>query len=477
MKKVGESSEKVGKGWGKPVKEDKLMKKILAALLAGIFLILSFTGCSGKTKPDTDNPVTLTMWHVYGSQTSSPLNDVIDEFNNTTGKDNGVLIKVTMITDSGKIDEALTATLTGDPGTQELPDLFVAYPRIAEAFEDDTLLDFTQYFSEEELSLYRKDFLSEGYFGEKLLMLPIAKSSELIFVNKTLFDRFSAETGVTTDCFKTVESLMTACNTYYDWSDGKTMFQINDFYHYFLANMTAINEEFITDGKINADSDAFEKVFAPIAEAGIYGGLCVGDGYASDRWKTAEVIGSAGSTAGILYLRDHVTYEDNSTEDIETLVLPYACLKDSTPTVVQRGGGLFAVKNEDERKNEAAAIFAKWIAEKQHNLDFVTNAGYLPVTDEAFEQLFLDIPSVENEKYRMLYSAVSDQYSNNYQFCSVPLFEGASDTQKDFEKLMKATLSDYHEQYVSRVQNGEDKDTVMQELTASALTQIRTALK
>lgn len=335
------------------------MKRIVALFLTGLFLLSLFTGCSGKTKLDPKNPVTLTMWHVYGSQTQSPLNDVIGEFNNTVGKEKGIVIKVEMITDSNKIDDALIAVLTNEPGAQTLPDLFVAYPRMAERFDDGALLEFGEYFTEEELSVYRSDFLSEGYFDGKLLMLPIAKSSELLFVNKTIFDRFSSDTGITTDCFQSVEDLMSACNAYYDWSDGKTMFQINDFYHYFLSNMTAIGGTFVKDGKINANSEAFEKAFAPIAEAGIYGGLCVGDGYASDRWKTAEVIGNCGSTAGILYLRDYVTYPDNSTEDIETLVLPYPCLKGGNPTVVQRGGGLFAVRNEDERKNQAAVGFCK----------------------------------------------------------------------------------------------------------------------
>ncbi len=241
--------------------------------------------------------------------------------------------------------------------------------------------------------------------------------------------------------------------------------------------MTALGGEFVKDGKINASSEAFEKAFEPIAKAGIYGGLCVGDGYASDRWKTGEIICSAGSTAGILYLRDYVTYEDNTTEDIEKAVLPYACLEGGKPTVVHRGGGLFAVKSEDERKNEAAAVFAKWIAEKQHNLDFVTKAGYLPVTNEGFEGLFENISSVENEKYRMLYSAVNDQYKEDYAFCSVPLFEGASDIQKNFEKLIKATISSAHEEYISRIQNGEDKDTVMSALTASALSEIQKGLQ
>ena len=43
-----------------------------------------------------------------------------------------------------------------------------------------------------------------------------------------------------------------------------------------------------------------------MARAAIHGGLCTGDGYASDRWKTAEVISNIGSTAGMLYLRDYV---------------------------------------------------------------------------------------------------------------------------------------------------------------------------
>lgn len=452
------------------------MKKTFTLLLALTLLFVTLTGCGSQSELSADDPVSLTVWHVYGSQTSSPLNDVIDEFNNTTGKETGVLVKVEMVTDSSDIDAALSASLNNEPGAQELPNLFVAYPRIAESFKDGALLDFSEYLSEDELSAYRDDFLKEGYFGDKLLMLPIAKSSELIFVNKTIFDRFSADTGVGIDCFSSVESLMSACNKYYDWSDGKTMFQINDFYHYFLANMTAVDEDFIVDGKINAESDAFAKAFAPVAEAGIYGGLCVGDGYASDRWKTGEVIGSAGSTAGILYLRDHVTYEDNSTEDIETLVLPYACLDGSTPTVVHRGGGLFAVKSDDERENKAAAVFAKWISEKQHNLDFVSKAGYLPVTNDAFESLFDNIDSVENEKYRMLYSAVMDQYANGYSFCSLPIYEGSADAQKNFETLIKSTLTDAHSEFERRISSGENEADVMKELISSTLVNIRKAL-
>lgn len=327
------------------------MKRIISLLACALCLSLVLAGCGSKpTTGDDDKVIVLTLWHVYSSQTKSPLNDVIDEFNATAGKEAGVYINVTSVTDSGDIDSMLTATPEGQPGAMTLPDLFTAYPRVAELFPEDALLDWNDYLTEEQLSAYRSDFLSEGYFGEALYMLPIAKSSELLFVDKTLFDRFAAVTGVTLDCFNDMESLLAACDTYYDWSNGGTMFQINDFYHYFLVNMTGAGEEFVVDGKINAGSAAFEALF-----------------------------------------------------------------------------------NELDR--------------------------------------------VENEKYRMLYSAVSEQYNGGYQFCTIPLFDGASDTQKSFETLMKSTLGAAHEEFVARVSAGEAGEAVMAELTADALSTVRAAVQ
>ena len=451
------------------------MKILFALLLCLILLLGTMAGCSASTL-DPKNPVTLTMWHVYGSNTESPLNDMIKEFNSTVGKEKGIIINVTSVTNSSDIDDMLIASVNNEPGAIALPDLFTAYPRIAEKFEDGQLLNWEDYLSDDELAAYHKDFLAEGYFGENLLMIPIAKSSELLFINKTLFDRFAAENNLTDECLTDIEQLMNACNLYYDWSGGKTMFQIDDFYHYFLSNMEGLGEDFIVDGKINVNSDAFEKVFAPVAEAGIHGGLNVGDGYASSRWKTGEIIGNLGSTADILYLRDYVTYDDNSTENIELSVLPYPNISGAESSVVLRGGGLFAVKSEDEKKNEAASIFAKWIAQKQQNLNFVTNAGYIPVCTEAMHELFSDLSVVDNEKYRMLYSAVGQQQTDGYTYCAVPLFSGSADVQSDFEELIATTLATAHSEYIKRIAAGEDAENLMNELLQSALTSVKEAL-
>jgi len=443
------------------------MKKTICLFIAAVMLIFSLCGCAPKPKFEPDDPVTLTMWHVYGSQTKSPLNDTIDEFNNTVGKEKGIVVNVVSVSSSSAIDEALTAAAKGTPGVPPLPDLFTAYPRVAEIIGHDKLLDWNDYFTKKELGEFVDEFLDEGYFEDKLLMLPIAKSTELLFVNKTLFDRFALDANVTLESLSSYEGLFLACEKFYDYSGGHDMFQINDFYHYFLTGMASMGEELIKDGKLNVESDAFKAVWKPMAHSAIYGGLCLGDGYASDRWKTGEVIANVGSTAGILYLRDYVTYEDNTTEDIEISTLAYPRFENGDAVVVHRGG-LFAVKNEDERKNEAAAYFAKWLNEKENSIGFVAKAGYLPVTDEAFSYLFENTGSVENERYRMLYDAVNGM-SNEYTYIKIPVFDGAADTQASFEKNIKLVLNIAHEEYLDRVKNGENGDAVLNELVDSAL--------
>ena len=72
-----------------------IMRKI--CLFPVMIAVIVFTGCGQKKNED---PVTVTLWHVYGGQTESPLNDLIDEFNETIGKEkiSGYRLAVLQIT-------------------------------------------------------------------------------------------------------------------------------------------------------------------------------------------------------------------------------------------------------------------------------------------------------------------------------------------------------------------------------------------
>ena len=449
-----------------------MMKRITAMIICLTIIMTCFSGCTQRKTPNPENPVTLTMWHVYGSQTTSPLNTVIDDFNRTVGKENGITINVVSVTSSSAIDNALAAAANGEPGAADLPDLFTAYPRVAEIIGKENLLIWNDYFTEDNLSAFNTDFLSEGYFDDDLLMLPIAKSTEALFINRTMFDRFSSDVNVSIDDLSTFDGLFEVARKYYDWSDGQNFIQLNDYYNYAYIGMKSKGSEFIRNNQLNLHDDAFEHIWMPLAKTAIYGGICLEDGYAAAKWKTIDIIANTGSTADVLYQPEEVFYPDNTTEPITTLALPYPLFSNDFSGVVHRGGGLFAIKSDDELKNQAAYIFAKWLTEQDNNLNFVTQAGYLPVTDDAISSLFHDISIVKNEKYHSVYEAVN-RMNQEYSFYPLPLYSGASETQEDFENNVKAVLRTAHIQYVRRVSDGEDPELVLNELAVSSLTELR----
>ena len=152
--------------------------------------------------------------------------------------------------------------------------------------------------------------------------------------------------------------------------------------------------------------------------------------------------------------------------------MPYPLFSEDAANAVHRGGGLFAIKSSDERKNYAAAVFAKWLTEQNNNLRFVTEAGYLPVTDAAFDRLLTEPELVQKENYRQLYQTASVMIQE-YSLWAIPVFDGASDTQSRFEESVKLVLRTARSEYIERVRSGEDPETVLNTLTNTSCDALR----
>ena len=181
------------------------------AVLTGACLVMLLGGCGKKEK----EPVTVTLWHVYGGQTESPLNDLIDEFNETVGKDKNIRVEVGSVTNTNIIHEGVLAAANKEPGASELPDMFVSYPKTVTAMPDpDVLVNYKDYFTDEELSAFIPAFVEEGTIAGKLAILPVAKSTEILFYNKTAFDRFAEETGADPSEFETWDGLYKLAEVY-----------------------------------------------------------------------------------------------------------------------------------------------------------------------------------------------------------------------------------------------------------------------
>ena len=168
-------------------------RKLLSLSTALLLLCTLLTGCGQKKDAE---PLTVTLWHVYGGEVDSPLNSLIERFNSTVGAEQNIRVKVELVSNSGSIHKSVLAAANSDPGAPALPDMFVSYPKTVLALPDDTeLVDYYDYFTEEELNEFIPAFLEEGVIHERLSILPVAKSTEVMFVNKTAFDRFAKETG------------------------------------------------------------------------------------------------------------------------------------------------------------------------------------------------------------------------------------------------------------------------------------------
>ena len=116
----------------------------LAALVPG----LALAGCGGsKTLLSPKDPTMLSIWHVYGEQADSPMNRLLTEFNDTVGREKGILLNVTNMTNSAAIGGQLQDAKACKPGTLDLPDLFSAHSADASALGIENLVDWNDWFT------------------------------------------------------------------------------------------------------------------------------------------------------------------------------------------------------------------------------------------------------------------------------------------------------------------------------------------
>ena len=155
------------------------MKRILLVFLIAGSLLSVVSGCGGPHRKD---PVTLDLWHNYGGTMQETMDELLNTFNATIGKEQGIIVNVTSVNSLSVLQEKLLMIARGDPGAPESPDLVTCYPKVAIALAEKGLLaDLDEYFSDEELSMYVPSFIDEGRFNDGFYVFPIAKSTEVLF--------------------------------------------------------------------------------------------------------------------------------------------------------------------------------------------------------------------------------------------------------------------------------------------------------
>lgn len=390
------------------------MKKLLSATFSFILIFCTFFAFSGcgenKTLLDPSNPVTVSMWHVYGEQADSPMNELIEDFNATLGKEKGVIVNVTNISNANDIGRKLLDAKNDKAGALDMPDLFFCHTNNAMDLGVDDLIDWNDYFTKTELDAFVSDFINDGKIGDSLAVLPVSKSTHLLFVAGGVFDDFAKQAKVSYDDLSTWDGFFTVAEKYYDWSGGKPFCAID--YLTRCVELNALSQgatDLYTDGgwydlKNEKVLSAFTRFSASIAK----GHIVVSDLYSNTQIMTGQVVAGIGSSASILYYNDKITYPDNTQIDTNLRVLTTPQTGNGVNLATQAGIGLCAYKTTDV-KAEAVTLFAKWFTEKKRNLDFVASTGYMPVLNESFNEI--DNYDFQSASYKALYSTLADTKS------------------------------------------------------------------
>ena len=431
------------------------MKKQGYAILMAFILVFALTGCGNKSLLSAKEPVELTMWHVYGEQAGSPMDTLVEEFNRTEGKEKGVRVKVTELSSAAKIGGFLLETQRDS--AQEMPDLFTCHIGDALALGQQNIMDWNDCFTPEELAEFVPGFLEDGLQDGRLLIFPISKSTHMLMLTGPGFDRFSAATGITGEDLATWEGFYAAAAEYHKLT-GLPFCALD--YPLRAVELNAMEhgaEDFYTeDGWYDFDNAVFKESWMQFARALAQGHIVVSDLYSNTQVMTGEVLSGLGSSAAILYYNDTVTYEDGRSEPMDLQVVPLPMTAGAEPLTTQSGVGLCAYKSTPE-KAEAAKIFAHWLTEAERNLDFVTDTGYMPVRQGAFDAI--DSYEFSEESYARLYAAMKDM-EERYTPVSEPRFTGY------FGKVnaMYNGLRQMQKEMPARAAAGEDVDALALEV-------------
>ncbi len=364
---------------------------LAAALAAGL------AGCGKKGPLDPANPVSLTVWHYYNGSQQAAFDALVEEFNNTVGREKGIYVQSYSQGSVSDLETAVRDSISGKVGADPMPDIFSSYADTAyEVEQAGALANLSDYLEQEELDQYVDSYIEEGRIAADgtLRIFPTAKSTEIMMVNKTDWEPFAAATGVSLDDLRTIEGVTAAAQAYYEWTDsqtpdipgdGRALYGRDAVANYFIIGMQQLGVEIfqVENGQVTLNTPKeelhrlWENYYVPMVKGyfGAYGS------FRSDDVKTGDLLVYTGSTSSAMYFPNQVELDDKSYE-IDYIVMSAPVFEGGRQYAVQQGAGM-VVSKSDEKHEYAAVEFLKWFTEPENNLQFGCVSGYLPVQKEA----------------------------------------------------------------------------------------------
>lgn len=370
----------------------------LAAFAAAAALVLGLVGCGGaqSTAQGNTEPVNLSVWTYYNGDQLESFNKLVDTFNNTVGKEKNITVESYSQGSVNDLETQVMAAAQGKVGASAMPNIFMASDTAYAMDQMGELADLAPYFTDEERAAYVDSYLTEGDFDDSgsIKIFPVAKSTELLFLNDTDWKLFAAATGARYSDLETVEGLVKTAEAYYNWTDaqtdtpndGKALFGRDAMANYMLIGAKELGETIfdVKDGKMTMglSEDVARKLWDNYYVPYIKGWAAASGHFRSDDIKIGSILAYIGSNSSATYFPTQVMLSDTESHDIELKVLPTPHFEGCEKVSVQQGAGM-AVAKATDAEVEASVVFLKWFTQPENNIAFAVGSGYLPVTHAA----------------------------------------------------------------------------------------------
>lgn len=449
-----------------------MYKKYRSWLLCLACLCSLLCGCNATTEQEKGS-IEISVWHYYGDTAEETFAYLVQRFNQTVGLEEGIVVTAYGFDGVSQLAEAVDASASGVAGASPLPSIFAAYAdSVVPLYNQGVVANLDDYFTQEELSTYYAPFVEEGRLGteESLVILPIAKSTEVLHLNKTAFDRFAAETGFTYDDLSTWEGLTAVSEAYYQWTDAQTE-TLNDGKAFYgsdgMANFMIVgtkqlgNDMFVDVNGVMTHQfteDIAHKIWDVYYVPYVQGYYTTQASYCSDDVSDGTLVAYVGSTASSYYFPSQSLNIDGQWEDIECLTLPYPVFDSGDNVVVQQGAGMVITASTVEQE-AASAVFLKWFTQEENNGGFAVSTGYMPVKNEVLNVEYIMAEMSRDSSPDLSLPIVQSNYTTYEQletytmYTSAP-FIGSEDARDILEYSLSNKIEDDIGSYLERMMTG-----------------------
>ncbi len=461
------------------------MKKLLC-LMALLVASVSLVGCVLPTPgPGPSDPVDgktqITFWHAMGQANQEVIQKMIDSFEKAYP-----MFDVEQVSQGGYTDlrdKILYSVPVGEGPTiaQAYPDHIANYlyanalTSLDEEYINNTatvgsLINYTDDatwatsaaataqvgWTQAEIDDFVSAFYAEGavYGDGKMYCVPFNKSTEVLFYNKTLFQKYAAqlaEFGVQADgtwrnpTWEQVEGIAKFYPTTEEYKglepklkEVASGFSVDSEANLFITLTQQWGGKytgFDANGRgqylfNNAESKAAISWFANNFNEGIFGtAQKFGTDYSSDAFKAWQCIMTTGSSAGATY---------NTSSEFETGVAEYPQRADGqNKNVIQQGTNVCLFDRDNDLEELGGWLFMKWMTNFENALLWCTNTAYFPIRESVYN-------SAEYQG-KVADGTVTSQaqlvgWSQQSIFYTSEAFMGSSKARDEAEGLVRAIL-------------------------------------